>query len=424
LVRKTELIASQLGSAGQVLAERIADDLDRTGIISADAETQAREIAELADAEGAATAREELDDETERRRTREARNIDELRRLLEESRRRVGVDSSELQRIARVSLVRLGTDLTVQAAPELEHTQLFTLDPRDSAFATGTWAEALDDLRVRRRKRNEALKDYRATAPLRRLSFTPAVLPNGADAPDVVQLHLEHRLIRRLLARFTSQGFQGRLSRCCVVAGPGAQPRVILLGRLALYGPGAARLHEEILPVTAIWQEAAHGRSSTPLRPLGVRGEYTTLAQLEAALSDPRMISGAVRKRLTTTAADDALSLNDELQRRADTRRAEVEADLLARGNAEANSLRRLLEDQRARIAKQAAEPEDMQLFLPGISDKERAQHRADRRHWAVRLAAMDDEIRTEPDRIRDGYRVRATRLEPVGLVYLWPVTN
>ena len=30
-------------------------------------------------------------------------------------------------------------------------------------------------------------------------------------------------------------------------------PRVVLLGRLALYGPHAARLHEEMLVVAARW---------------------------------------------------------------------------------------------------------------------------------------------------------------------------
>ena len=321
LVRKTELIASQLGSAGQVLAARISDDLDRTGIIAAQAETQARTIGDAADNDGAACAREELDDETERRRKREARNIDELRRLLEDSRRRVGVETSELQRIAGVSLARLGTHLTVQPNTEDLATQLYTLDPHDPAFSGGSWAEALDDLRVRRRNRNEPLKDYRAIAPLRRLSFAPAILPNGADAPDVVQLHLEHRLVRRLLARFTSQGFQGELSRCCVVAGPGAQPRAILLGRLALYGPAAARLHEEILPVTAIWQEAAHSRTRAALRPLGRDGQETTLGQLEIALSNPKRIGEAIRNRLTETAADDARSLESELRQRAEQRR-------------------------------------------------------------------------------------------------------
>ena len=41
LVRKTELIASQLGSAGQVLAARISDDLDSNGIIAAQADDDA-----------------------------------------------------------------------------------------------------------------------------------------------------------------------------------------------------------------------------------------------------------------------------------------------------------------------------------------------------------------------------------------------
>jgi hypothetical protein len=424
LVRKTELIASQLGSAGQVLAARISDDLDRNGIIAAQAETLARAIADAADDEGASRAREELDDETERRRKREARNIDELRRLLEDSGRRVGVETNELKRIAGISLSRLGTHLMQQPNTEEAGTDLYTLDPNDPAFAAGTWAEALDDLRVRRRRRNEPLKDYRATAALRRLSFAPAVLPNGADVPDVVQLHLEHRLIRRLLARFTSQGFQGNLSRCCVVAGPGAQPRVVLLGRLALYGPSAARLHEEILPVTAIWQEASHGRTATALRPLGRDGQETTLGQLETALSHPKRIGETVRARLTETAADDARSLQQELRQRAENRRAVVEKELTEQGEREAASLVELLESQRARIWKQSNQPDDPQLLLPGITDAEAAQRRADRRHWSVRLDALDAELQTEPERIRDGYRVRAARLEMVGLVYLWPATN
>jgi hypothetical protein len=72
----------------------------------------------------------------------------------------------------------------------------------------------------------------------------------------VVQVHLEHRLVRRLLSRFLSQGFQSKLSRVSVIYGPGAQPRVVLMGRLAVFGAGAARLHEEVIPVTAIWTES------------------------------------------------------------------------------------------------------------------------------------------------------------------------
>ena len=34
------------------------------------------------------------------------------------------------------------------------------------------------------------------------------------------------------------------------------------------------------------------------------------------------------------------------------------------------------------------------------------------------------DELEREPQRIREFYEVRARRIEPVGLVYLWPDTN
>src|SRR5205807_10308031 len=89
-----------------------------------------------------------------------------------------------------------------------------------------------------------------------------------------------------LLSRFISQGFQSGLSRISVIEGPGAQPRVVLMGRLSVYGPGAARLHEEIIPVTAIWTEAERDRK--PLRPLGESGEERTLNQLEEALRKAR----------------------------------------------------------------------------------------------------------------------------------------
>ena len=164
---------------------------------------------------------------------------------------------------------------------------LFRVDAANPALATAGWPEALDTLRLRPRSRTDrSLRDWRAAAPLRAVSFRPAVTPEGIDAEGVVQLHLEHRLVRRLLGRFLSQGFQAGLSRACIVVGPGAQPRVVLIGRLALYGPGAARLHEEMLTVTAPWTEASRG--TTPLKPYGAKGEETTMAQVEAALRDPR----------------------------------------------------------------------------------------------------------------------------------------
>ena len=83
-----------------------------------------------------------------------------------------------------------------------------------------------------------------------------------------------------------------------------------------------------------------------------------------------------------------------------------------------------LLEQQRKRIAKANAEFDPNQLLLPGIADDERREREADRRHWQNRLARLESEIRDEPERIRASYDVHAHRLEPVGLVYLWPASG
>ena len=56
--------------------------------------------------------------------------------------------------------------------------------------------------------------------------------------------------------------------------------------------------------------------------------------------------------------------------------------------------------------------------------EEERRQLEANKRYWARRLAMLDEELRTEPDRIRAVYEVKATRMEPVGVVYLWPITG
>jgi hypothetical protein len=39
-------------------------------------------------------------------------------------------------------------------------------------------------------------------------------------------------------------------------------------------------------------------------------------------------------------------------------------------------------------------------------------------------LEQIEQELVGEPERIEAVYRVKARRVEPVGLVYLWPVTG
>jgi SNF2 family DNA or RNA helicase len=48
----------------------------------------------------------------------------------------------------------------------------------------------------------------------------------------------------------------------------------------------------------------------------------------------------------------------------------------------------------------------------------------SDRKHWKKRIDELESEIRSEPQRIEEIYQVKANRIEPVGLVYLWPVSK
>ena len=116
---------------------------------------------------------------------------------------------------------------------------------------------------------------------------------------DEAHLHLEHRVVQRLLGRFRAQGFVYHdLSRACLAQTMDAIPRVILLGRLCLYGPGAARLHEELIPITARWSDPRIRKGA--LTPYAREAETKTLALLEEALLQKsyRPIGGEVLKNL------------------------------------------------------------------------------------------------------------------------------
>jgi hypothetical protein len=66
---------------------------------------------------------------------------------------------------------------------------------------------------------------------------------------------------------------------------------------------------------------------------------------------------------------------------------------------------------------------DDPQRLLE-FDDLEKRQLEAERKHMRGRAAALADELAREPERIREAYKVKAERLEPVGVVYLWPVSG
>ena len=240
----------------------------------------------------------------------------------------------------------------------------------------------------------------------------------------MVQLHLEHPVVRRLLSRFVSQGFVFHdLSRACLSQTTDAIPRVILLGRLALYGPGAARLHEEIIPVTARWREPSR---TEPLAPYARTAETETMRLLDDALKAPRDhgLNDTVRRQLLESVSRDINDLLPHLESRAREYEADARAALGRRADAESKAMKDILDLQQTHIlATITAHDKNPQLLLD-FNDEERRQKEYNRRYWETRLHELRDERETEPERVRQLYEIKAHRVEPIGLVYLWPVTN
>ena len=187
-----------------------------------------------------------------------------------------------------------------------------------------------------------------------------------------------------------------------MTAAPDAVPRVILLGRLAVYGPRAARLHEEIVPVTARWVEPSQRKAA--LTPYGRTTEQAALASLQASLDDAgrHSIPEEVRARLAASAQSDIADLLPHLRSRGGELLEQAKARLSDRAEAESRSMIELLEGQHRRIT-DAVGSGGQQLPLD-FDQAELRQLEADRRAWARRLDEIESELESEPRRIADAY--------------------
>jgi hypothetical protein len=423
LVRKTETIQQELGSLSQVIDARLAGAL-RHGIRRSQVDAIEREIGAAADLDP--DRRATVDAELEAARERQDAFREQVARLqtqLDRSAASIGLKEDEFRAAVSCALELAGGDPLKPAAGVAAGPDRFRFPPLDQrAGADPTWADTMDALRAPR-PRDMKLWDWRRTSPPRPVIFQDA----GTLDDDTVHLHLEHRVVQRLLGRFAAQGFVLHdLSRACLAQSTDAIPRVVLLGRLCLYGPGAARLHEELVPVTARWTDP-HIRKGE-LTPYGRESEAKTLDLLDDALlaKGGRAVDPVVLGQLQANAPRDVRELLPHLQARGQEYAADAERKLAARGDAEAKAMREVLEAQRKHIAATAAkheqdDPAQLRLAFP---EDELRQLQSNRRYWADRLVAIDRELESEPGRIREVYQVKARRVEPVGLVYLWPVTG
>lgn len=420
LVRKTETIKRELGSLSKVIEDDVERRLNQ-GIRHRDADRLAIEIGQAdLDAEKKRITEEELEAARDRQEDL-LEQIERCQKLLDTSRAWTGFDAEPFREALSCSLEMHNSPPLTTSVDE-NGNQVWVFPPLDRKAETdASWASTLDTLRTPR-KHNQKIVDWRREAPIRPVVFKDA----GVLTDEVVHLHLEQRVAQRLLARFRSQGFiYHDLSRACLAQANDSIPRVILLGRLSLYGRGAERLHEELVPVTARWIEPS--RRTDPLTIYSRDAEVKTLDLLEKSLvgSNLRMPNETIRQRLLNAAPRDIEELLPKLESRAKELADSATEKLKQRGVIEANSLHEILLQQRERVSEELARNKDgfMQLTLD-FGDEEKRQLESNMRAWKIRLDQFERDIEKEPPRVQAFYDVCARRIEPVGLIYLWPETN
>lgn len=414
LVVKTERIRQQLGSLAPVL-ERDVENLLVKGIardsvdelvrkidaVEADPTKKARALEEL---EAARAAKEDLE-----------RQIDVLQGLRDKAQAHLNFREPAFRAALDRALGLAGAG-PLREAVERDRTVWHVPIPANDP----TWRETLDTLRPPRDHRQN-VAEWRNRSSLRPVIFQD----RGLGDPAAVHLHLEQRLVQRLLGRFTAQGLvQYDLARACVGYVEDSLPRVVLLGRLSLYGPQAGRLHDEIIAVAARWRPLSQRKA--PLEPFaeGGVGESKTLDLLDRTLpdADARPVPGEALARLRESLEEDVKILRPFLEKRATDVGAVATRVLSERGQRESVELARLIADRIARIRQASDESPQLELTLG--SEDERRQLQAERRHWHLRLEALEREATLEPARISESYAVKHARVEPLGLVYLWPVSG
>jgi hypothetical protein len=133
------------------------------------------------------------------------------------------------------------------------------------------------------------------------------------------------------------------------------------------------------------------------------------------------------------TAPKDEDVLWEKVKGRASQRIAFAKERLGQRSKIESEEMTRILEAQKSAIGKElgrrsgnpAKPSEVVQLAMPWMPEEkpQKEQYESDTKYIQKRLGELEQELASEPARIRDLYEVKHHRLERVGLVYLWPTT-
>ena len=183
---------------------------------------------------------------------------------------------------------------------------------------------------------------------------------------------------------------------------------------------------------------ATSGATRARLTPFAEAGEATTVRQLDDALRNGVSPGSGVLDRLRQTVERDIADLRPHLEARAaESENAGESRACGKRASRSRGDGRRCCERQidkvreamRSQAAARAAGADRPLRPIAGRDPQAGGARDAPVRSGPAIVgrkaaASAERDLDSEPEKVRRGYEVQARRLEPIGLVYLWPATN
>ena len=238
VLRKITIVQRELGSLGAILFDQIESNLEN-GLTS--------KVKGRIDAIGESGKSDTVTAELEAQRSDlelVRAEVEKAGKRMEASRKTLEVAPESLRGVVEIGLQFAGSEGLTAAGMTEDKRPTFILPLLDRS-----WDVTLDTLRPAR-GREEAFWEWRQKPP-RPVTFHPlTTLTEEAE-----QLHLAHPFVKRILDRFLAQGFGAHdLSRVTAVLSPDdSVVRLVAFARLTLFGSGAARLHDQLVPLSAPW---------------------------------------------------------------------------------------------------------------------------------------------------------------------------
>jgi superfamily II DNA/RNA helicase len=388
-VRKVESIREDLGKVGPVIAEQVADAMlgRRSRLDTKRAEAEYEPVRKLFKFE------RDL-----------ARQVEQLQKRLDETRRELRLDPANIQNVVEVALKLAGQPALIPAqAPGLWPDPKRTSSPVFRLPAlSGSWAQCSHGLA------------HPFTGAARPFVFEHALVKRR---DDVVLVHLNHRLVhmslRLLRAEVWAQQGHQRLFRATARVVPDLAlryPALIAHARLVVIGCDGHRLHEEII---------FHGGEVRE----GKFVRYGALRDMQEALNaaTDEQPPESVKQKLLGLWRRHVEPLRQALEIRTRDRTDSLKEMLAKRAEKEVEDITAILGELQQAIQNQLNDPEYLQGFLPGLAPTEQEQFERNADALRRRLTEIPGEIKKEAESIRNRFAEPQPRMFPVAVTFLVP---